>query len=334
MNRSAFDVFFCFLSIFLTFDSKLYFLILYTNSSACLLHLNITQIFAIRVRTHNSWCPNAERVSSSWSWWKETPYCARSRISNLTVLPWALSNMFEEIGLQVALVLKRITWYQHPKKSSAQKKAKAYSIYYDFWCEYVPIFYQQKNAPRHPTCLFRREGACQPPLALVTSTQKQPPPAGHSRIFHRKVQQQHSKCVFRGFQHLAKFGGSPWFYWDKKKFRPNLISEDSHLFYQLHVLDGSSKLRCQNLNGPRVLQTQPASARYEQCKFNMHQAHHQGNLPRAINETTKKNMFLGKKREDQQSLRTVSPVSYMPHAHNGWENRRGGPHTNLNIPNE
>lgn len=221
MNRSAFDVFFCFLSIFLTFDSKLYFLILYTNSSACLLHLNITQIFAIRVRTHNSWCPNAERVSSSWSWWKETPYCARSRISNLTVLPWALSNMFEEIGLQVALVLKRITWYQHPKKSSAQKKAKAYSIisiYYDFWCEYVPIFYQQKNAPRHPTCLFRREGACQTPLALVTSTQKQPPPAGHSRIFHRKVQQQHSKCVFHGFQHLAKFGGgSPWFYWDKKK---------------------------------------------------------------------------------------------------------------------
>ena len=127
MNRSAFDVFFCFLSIFLTFDSKLYFLILYTNSSACLLHLNITQIFAIRVRTHNSWCPNAERVSSSWSWWKETPYCARSRISNLTVLPWALSNMFEEIGLQVALVLKesfiwKVWKYQFKKTPKKEKK--------------------------------------------------------------------------------------------------------------------------------------------------------------------------------------------------------------------
>lgn len=147
MNRSAFDVFFCFLSIFLTFDSKLYFLILYTNSSACLLHLNITQIFAIRVRTHNSWCPNAERVSSSWSWWKETPYCARSRISNLTVLPWALSNMFEEIGLQVALVLKRITWYQHPKKSSAQKKAKAAVFTMIFDANMYPYF-TNKKTPR------------------------------------------------------------------------------------------------------------------------------------------------------------------------------------------
>lgn len=173
--------------------------------------------------------------------------------------------------------------------------------------------------------MFRREGACQPPLALVTSTQKQPPPAGHSHLPQGIAVSFIERCS-SNTQSVCSAGFNIWQNLEeevhdsigiKKKFRPNLISEDSHLFYQLHVLDGSSKLRCQNLNGPRVLQTQPASARYEQCKFNMHQAHHQGNLPRAINETTKKNMFFGKKREDQQSLRTVSPVSYMPHAHNG-----------------
>lgn len=103
----------------------------------------------------------------------------------------------------------------------------------------------KKNAPPETPYLFVSKGG-RMSAATCTSTKKQPPPAGHSRIIHRKVQQQHSKCVFRGFQHLAKFGGgSPWFYWNKN-FRPNLISEDSHFFYQLHVLDGSSKLRCQN----------------------------------------------------------------------------------------